>query len=101
MQPGAPAPAAGAGDRWFEVRLGVPRVLPADRLAGWFEGELGAIHAGASLWRCASETEPARPLATGRLIPWAEGWALALQHLCEMPHCAAAVRGEAAVGESV
>lgn len=85
------AGAAGANDSsvgeaaWYEVRVGVPRMLAGDRLAGWYEGDLGAVGAGASLWRCATETEPARPLATGRLMPWAEGWALALQFLCDLP----------------
>jgi hypothetical protein len=58
-----------------EVRLSMPHALAADRLAGWCVDE--PLNAGpcASLWQCA----PARPLATGRLLPWGDAWALAIE----------------------
>lgn len=77
---GAPAD----GDSiWCEVRVAPRHPVPGDRLAGWFEGELGEIGPRASLWRCATAREPARPLAGGRLMPWGDGWALAVETLCE------------------
>jgi hypothetical protein len=72
-----------------EVRVAPRHPLPGDRLAGWFEGDLGQIGPRASLWRCATATEPARPLAGGRLMPWGDGWALALETLCEHASVAA------------
>lgn len=63
-----------------EVRLGVVHALAADRMGGWCDGEtLNEIGATAALWRCAG-VRPAR-LATGRLMPWGTGWALALESL--------------------
>jgi len=77
--------AAAAGDRIrCEVRLGIAHAVPGDRLAGWYEGDLGEVTARAGLWRCATEREPARCLATGELMPWGDGWALALQELYEI-----------------
>lgn len=63
-----------------EVRLGLSQALPVDRLGGWCTGEtLDEICASATLWRCAG-ARPAR-LATGRLMPWGNGWALAIESL--------------------
>jgi len=63
-----------------EVRLGLTQALPVDRLGGWCTGEtLDGIGASATLWRCAG-ARPAR-LATGRLMPWGSGWALAIESL--------------------
>jgi len=67
-----------------EVRLAVPHAVPGDRLAGWFEGDLGAVGPRADLWRCASERETAVCLATGELMPWGDGWALAIRDLSEI-----------------
>jgi hypothetical protein len=69
-----------------EVRLAVTQGLGADRLAGWRDEPLPGLVApdlGASLWRCATARERARCLAHGRLMPWGDGWALALQGMSE------------------
>lgn len=74
-----------------EVRLATPRALPGDRLTGWCEGEaLGDIGPVASLWRCANDVTAAC-LASGRLMPWGDGWALALE--ATEPGAAAATAG--------
>jgi hypothetical protein len=75
-------PAEGGG-AWCEVRFDRPRTLCGDRLAAWYQGDLGQPGTGASLWCCASEFEAARPLASGQLMPWGDGWALALEAICE------------------
>lgn len=83
----AAASAVPAGG-WCEVRLALPHALPADRLTGWFAGTLDAEGAQpaapttprASLWRHAAG-EPARCLAIGALMPWADGWALAIEQV--------------------
>ncbi len=73
------------GDRVAcEVRLTAPSVVPGDRLAGWYEGELGAAGGQATLWRCATEREPAVLLASGELMPWGDGWALALRQTSDI-----------------
>jgi hypothetical protein len=90
-------PSEGDG-AWCEVRFEGPRTLAGDRLAGWFQGDLGDLGARASLWRCATEFEAARPLASGRLMPWGDGWALALEVLCEPPRPAPVVHGYAEAG---
>ncbi len=68
-----------------EVRLEPPHAIACDRLAPWFEGELGEFHARASLWRCSTQRAPARFLAAGQLMPWGDGWALAVEAVYE-PH---------------
>jgi len=74
-----------AGDRILcEVRLAIPHAVAGDRLAGWFEGDLGEVGTRAGLWRCATEREQAVCLATGELMPWGDGWALAIQDLYEI-----------------
>jgi hypothetical protein len=80
--PASAAPAARAP--LYEVRLGVPHALAGDRLGGWYDGDLGAVGERAGLWRCASEREAAVCLGTGELIPWGDGWALALADLYEI-----------------
>lgn len=91
----APAAVAMPAGPWCEVRIAMPQAIPGDRLAGWYDGEVlppaavdiaGAAATGprASLWRCAADREPARCLATGALMPWADGWALAIEQ-CENP----------------
>jgi hypothetical protein len=86
---------------WCEVRLDGLRAVPGDRLAGWYDGDLGPVGTRASLWRCATDLETARPLATGTLVPWADGWALLLQALCEAPRPAAVVSSVEQVALSV
>lgn len=77
--------AEAAGDRVAcEVRLAIPHAVPADRLAAWFDGDLGEVGPRAGLWRCATEREPAACLATGELMPLGDGWALALDELYEI-----------------
>lgn len=71
-----------------EVRLAIPQTVAGDRLAGWFEGDLGQVGARAGLWRCATEREPAVCLATGDLMPWGDGWALAIQDVYEIRQAA-------------
>jgi hypothetical protein len=65
-----------------EVRLGQAHALPADRLGGWCTDQVLDIACGqAALWRCAGAAGPAQQLASGRLMPWGDGWALALESL--------------------
>lgn len=69
-----------------EIRLAPARALGADHLAGWRDEVLaGLLHheLAASLWSNAAGREPARCLAHGRLMPWGDGWALALQGMGE------------------
>lgn len=71
-----------------EVRLGLRHAVPGDRLAGWFEGEFGEVGPRAGLWRCATDREPATCLANGELMPWGDGWALAIGDLYEIRQAA-------------
>jgi hypothetical protein len=87
--PGLPAVTDGPGDDDkdtglpCEIRLALPRALPADRLAGWCVGEpLVAPGLHASLWRCERGAAAPLALATGRLMPWGEGWALHIESVC-------------------
>jgi hypothetical protein len=67
-----------------EVRLSLRGALPADRLAGWFEGEaLADAGPRASLWCRLGAHEPAHRAALGRLMPRGDGWALAIETLCD------------------
>jgi len=66
-----------------EVRMATAHAFGADRLAGWAAGALGEVGPHATLWLCGGESEPARYLASGRLMPWGEGWALALEAVYE------------------
>ncbi len=79
----APPSSTGGGldDRVVcEVRLAVPHTLPGDRVAGWCDGEaLGEVGPHATLWRCATAQDDAACLAGGRLMPWGDGWALAVE----------------------
>lgn len=75
-----------------EVRLDAPDPLPGDRLTGWPDAEWSGLHfegAQASLWRCRQPGERARRMASGRLIPWGDGWALALDSVDPAPETAA------------
>ncbi|NML18522.1 hypothetical protein [Azohydromonas caseinilytica] len=67
-----------------EVRLDLPRALPAERLAGWPAGAvLDGAGPGATLWLRAQGRRPALCLARGRLMPWGSGWVLAVEALGE------------------
>jgi hypothetical protein len=77
------APAGDAADPRIacEVRLDAVLALPGDHLGGWLDVVLDGVGAGAGLWQCAGAHGPARPLAAGRLMPWGDGWALAVDVL--------------------
>lgn len=62
-----------------EVRLAIAPTMAGERLAGWSAEGLGPAGPAASLWRCPGEHGPARCLAEGALMPWGDGWAMALQ----------------------
>ncbi|WP_280156080.1 hypothetical protein [Piscinibacter sp. XHJ-5] len=65
-----------------EVRLAMPHTLPGDRLTGWRDDEpLPEPGPQASLWCGFDPREPALCLAEGRLMPWGDGWALAIHTL--------------------
>jgi len=65
-----------------EVRLALPHTLPGDMLTGWHDGvPLADAGPRATLWRCAGDGVPAQGLAAGRLMPWGDGWALAIESL--------------------
>ena len=74
-----------------EVRLAHAPAVSAERLAGWQAGEFGepgTMSPSASLWSSGAGSETgasARCLAHGRLMPWGDGWALALEAVCERP----------------
>jgi hypothetical protein len=72
----AASPLAGdAGTIACEVRLDRTPMVAIDRLAGWSTGDIGDLGDRASLWRC--DGAPQR-CAVGTLMPWGDGWALAL-----------------------
>lgn len=58
-----------------EVRWDRTPMVAIDRLAGWSTGDIGDLGSLASLWRC--DGAPRR-CAGGTLMPWGDGWALAL-----------------------
>jgi hypothetical protein len=65
-----------------EVRLGSVHALSADCLGGWCDAlALDGVGAQAQLWRRGGAGTPAQRLASGRLMPWGHGWALALEHV--------------------
>jgi hypothetical protein len=70
-----------------EVRLACDALLPADRLAGWRDDVLPEFGARAELWRCAAPRRPPLKLAGGRLMPWGDGWAMAIEALAEETVC--------------
>ena len=74
--------AAGAHDGElgaYEVRLAVARALPASHYTGWVDAEIDDVGPQASLWHCGSEERPPLCVAVGRLMPWGDGFALALE----------------------
>ncbi len=66
---------------WCEVRLEPLRTFAAGHLAGWAEADIGEVEPRATLWRCAGDDQGACHLASGRLMPWGDGWALALERV--------------------
>jgi hypothetical protein len=69
-----------------ELRLDLPLGVSSQRLAGWRrEGDRGEIvhlaESGlrAALWRCATPSHAEQRLAGGRLMPWGDGWAFAVE----------------------
>ena len=72
-----PAPAAIASTH--EVQIPMAGAVGCDRLAGWFDGDIGPVSAAAGLWSCAAPGLPARCLAQGELVPWGDGWAFAIR----------------------
>ncbi|HEX6017283.1 MAG TPA: hypothetical protein VFZ28_04200 [Burkholderiaceae bacterium] len=74
----AAGPLAGEGGAIVcEVRLDTTPRVAIERLAGWTPGELGDLGAQACLWQ--GEGTSARRCASGTLMPWGGGWALALE----------------------
>ena len=76
----------------FELRLDLPLGVSSQRLAGWRrEGDSGdVVHLAdsglrAALWRCATPGAAEQRQAGGRLMPWGEGWAFAVETLDETP----------------
>jgi hypothetical protein len=80
-EPAVP-PADAGGSIACEVRLATRRALAADQLAGWHADEAIEVGQHASLWHWPAAGEPAIYLASGRLMSWADGWALALEAVC-------------------
>lgn len=76
-------PYGDAADALCELRLELPNPLAADRLAGWSDGPVGPAGPRAELWRCADASGAARRLAAGRLMPWGDGHALAVEVLAD------------------
>jgi hypothetical protein len=71
-----------------ELRLELPLGVDGQRLAGWCrDGDAGEIVQLAesamrvSLWRCATAGRAEQGLADGRLMPWGDGWAFALESI--------------------
>jgi hypothetical protein len=58
-----------------EVRLASTPMVAIERLAGWQPGDVGNLGERAVLWRC--DGVPRR-CAAGSLMPWGDGWALAI-----------------------
>jgi hypothetical protein len=76
-----------------ELRLDLPLGVSAHRLAGWqAAGDAGEIvrlaESGlrAALWRAATPRHAELRLAAGTLMPWGDGWALAVETLPSAPH---------------
>jgi hypothetical protein len=79
----SPTPCAQPASIDCEVRLALPGPIPVATLAGWHAGQPLATGDQASLWRTASPRGPATCLAHGHLMPWGDGWAMALDMLCD------------------
>jgi hypothetical protein len=72
-----PVPAAVGSTH--EVQMPMVGVVGCDRLAGWFDGGIGPVSSAAGLWSREAPGKPARCLAQGELVPWGDGWALAIR----------------------
>jgi hypothetical protein len=70
-----PALSLDAGAVMCEVRLAGTPMVAIERLAGWQPGSVGHLGERAVLWRC--DGVPRR-CAAGTLMPWGDGWALAI-----------------------
>jgi hypothetical protein len=70
-------------DPLCELRLSVPHAVSIEALAGWRDGPVGPLGALGTLWLCRSAAADARPLASGRLMPWGDGWALAIEAVAD------------------
>jgi hypothetical protein len=77
LEPRGPAPAATASTH--EVQIPMAGVVGCDRLAGWFDTDIGPVSPAAGLWSCEAPGVPARCVAQGELMPWGRGWALAIR----------------------
>jgi hypothetical protein len=65
-------------EHWFEVRIPLYRMPRACCFHRWYQDELPGAGGEATLWHCESSS---RLVASGELIPWADGWAFALADL--------------------
>ncbi|HUD26460.1 MAG TPA: hypothetical protein VMQ45_12270 [Burkholderiaceae bacterium] len=72
-------PAPATVDSTHEVQMRMVGVVGCDRLAGWFEGGIGPVSPAAALWSRGVPGVSARCLAQGELVPWGDGWALAIR----------------------
>ena len=70
-----PALSLDAGAVMCEVRLAGTPMVAIERLAGWQPGSVGHLGERAVLWRCDGVS---RRCAAGTLMPWGDGWALAI-----------------------
>jgi hypothetical protein len=68
-----------AVDSTHEVQMRMVGVVGCDRLAGWFDGGIGPVSPAAALWSRGAPGVSARCLAQGELVPWGDGWALAIR----------------------
>jgi len=68
-----------AVDSTHEVRISMAGVVGCDRLAGWFDGGVGPASPAAGLWSRGEPGVPPHCLAQGELVPWGDGWALAIR----------------------
>ena len=66
------------------MRLEPPGGIGVEPLAGWRDGPLGELGSSASLWRRGGPQRPEQRLASGRLMRWGDGWALALEAVDEV-----------------
>jgi hypothetical protein len=72
-------PVSAAMDWTHEVQTPMVGLVGCDKLAGWLDGGIGPISRAAGLWSRAAPGVPARCLAQGELVPWGDGWALAIR----------------------
>jgi hypothetical protein len=73
------APVPAPVDSTHEVQMRMVGVVGCDRLVGWFDGGIGPVSPAAGLWSRGARGVAARCLAQGELVPWGDGWALAIR----------------------